>query len=61
MTLREVFAIQDELFEEESVLEDNFVDEEVCEGEEEEEKYEAPKYSMVLVLRALKTQVVPTD
>lgn len=40
------------------MLEVTFVVEEVCEREEEEEKYEAPKTDMTLVLRALQTQVL---
>lgn len=51
--LREVVAIRDKLFEEEVVLEDTFVVEEVCKEQQEEEKYEAPKFDTSFVLRAI--------
>lgn len=59
--LREAIAIWDELFEVESVFEDAFVNEEVCNEEEEEEKYESLKRKTMLVLRDLQTQVMHVD
>lgn len=61
MTLREAVAIRDELVEEESVLDNTFGFEEVCEGGEEVEKYKAPKCETMQVFRDLQTQVVHVD
>lgn len=55
MTLREDVEVHDELFEEEERLGNTFVLEEDCEVEEEEEKYEAPLYDTMLLIRTLLT------
>ncbi|XP_056695519.1 uncharacterized protein [Spinacia oleracea] len=60
VTLREAVECREELFEEEKRLGDVFVFDESGD-EEEEEGYEAPIYDTSLVLRALQTQISPTD
>ena len=55
MTLREDVEVRDELFEEEERLGNTFILEEDCEVEEEEEKYEAPLYDTMLLIRTLLT------
>ena len=60
VTLREAVECREELFEEEKRLGDVFVFDESGD-EEEEEGYEAPIYDTNLVLRALQTQISPTD
>ncbi|XP_056691738.1 uncharacterized protein, partial [Spinacia oleracea] len=60
VTLREVVECREELFEEEKRLGDVFVFDESGD-EEEEEGYEALIYDTNLVLRALQTQISPTD